>query len=111
MALYNLLSCKGFIEDTVTSVTLNTGPCMQGRFILVILFFLNAFLRKWGGEEIGIGYNFWAGLGGAFLGFLIPLTIFGDIKMSFMLGIGAMILGGYGFGALFGGGGEDDYGD
>ena len=62
MALYNLLSCKGFIEEGVTSIGLSSGPCMQGRLFLVVLFFINAFLRKWGGEEIGIDYSFLWGM-------------------------------------------------
>ena len=111
MALYNLLSCKGFLDEAVTSVGLNFGACMQGRFILVILFFINAFIRKWGGEEFGIDYNFWTGLGGAFIGYMIPLTISGNLKISFLIAIAAMLFGGYGLGAIVGGGGEDEYGD
>lgn len=111
MALYNLMSCKGFIDETITSVGLNFGACMQARLIVVILFFINAFVRKWGGEELGVDYNFWYGMVGAFLGYLIPLTIFGSIKISFLIGLVAMLFGGYGLGAVFGGGGDDDYGD
>lgn len=111
MALYNLLSCRGFVDETVTSVGLNFGACMQGRLMLVFLFFINAFIRKWGGEEIGFDYNFWLGLAGGFLGFLIPITIFGNMKISFLIAIAAMLFCGYGLGAVFGGGGEDEYGD
>ncbi len=111
MALYNLLSCKGFVDEAVTSVGLNFGTCMQGRFILVVLFFINAFIRKWGGEEMGWDYNFWIGMIGAFLGYIIPLTVTGNIKISFVIAIVAMLIGGYGLGSLFSGGGEDDYGD
>ena len=111
MALYNLLSCKGFVDEAVTSVGLNFGPCMQGRFTLVILFFINAFLRKWGGEEIGFDYNFLWGMVGGFLGYMIPLTLLGNLKISFLIALGAMLFGGYGFGAIFGGGGEEDYDD
>ena len=111
MALYNLLSCKGFIEEEVTSVGLNFGPCMQGRIALVVLFFINAFIRKWGGEEMGWDYSFLWGMVGAVLGYLIPLTILGNLKISFLIAIGAMLVGGYGLGAFTGGGGEDDYGD
>jgi len=111
MALYNLLSCKGFVEETITSVGLNFGPCMQGRLMIVFLFFINAFVRKWGGEEIGVDYNFWFGLIGGFLGYIIPLTIMGNLKISFLIGLGAMLFCGYGLGAIVGGGGDDEYGD
>ncbi len=109
MALYNLLNCKGLVEETVTSVGLNFGACMQARLILVVLFFINAFVRKWGGEEIGLDYNFWFGLVGGFLGYMIPLTILGNLKLSFLIALGAMLFCGYGLGAVFGGGGGDEY--
>ncbi|MFA5396174.1 MAG: hypothetical protein WC346_09230 [Methanogenium sp.] len=108
MQLYNLLSCKGFITEEITSkVSLNFGACASARLILVLIFFLNAIVRKWGGEEIGFEYNFWAGLTGGILGYLIPLMFTGNIKISFVIGLVAMLLGGYLGGSIFGDGNED----
>ncbi len=108
MALYNLLSCKGFGES-VDKVTINFGDCAGARLVLVAIFFLNALIRKWGGEQIGIEYSFLWGLIGGFVGYLVPLTFTGNIKISFVIGIVAMLVGGYGFGKIFGGGGNDGF--
>lgn len=107
MQLYNLLSCKGFITEEITSkVSLNFGACASARLILVLIFFLNAIVRKWGGEEVGLEYNFWSGLIGGILGYLIPLMFTGNIKISFVIGLVAMLLGGYLGGSIFGDGEE-----
>lgn len=108
MGLYNLLSCNGF-GDAVEKTTMQFGDCAGARLALVGLFFLNALVRKWGAEEIGVEYNFWLGLAGAFLGYIIVITISGMIGLSMLIGIAAMLVGGY-FGGSILGGGEDEYG-
>jgi len=106
MTLYNLLSCKGFIEENA-SITFDIGgACSSARLVLVVLFFINALVRKWGGEELDIEYNFWMGMIGAILGYLVPLTFSGSIKFSFLIGLLAMLAGGYGSGYIFGGGSD-----
>lgn len=107
MTLFNPLSCSGFITDAAASVSINFGACAGARLAMVGLFFLNALIRKWGGEEVGLDYNFWYGLGGAFLGWLIPLMFTGNVKLSFAIGIVGMLIGGYGIGAFTGG--RDEY--
>jgi len=107
MEMYNLMSCKGFIEAN-EGISLDFGLCAQARLVLVGIFFLNALVRKWGGEELGIDYNFWYGLVGGFLGYLIPITLTGNIKLSFLISIALMLIGGYGSGYLFGGGDSYD---
>ena len=104
MGLYNIISCSGFEGEVVEKTTLAFGSCAGARLALVGLFFINALVRKWGGEEIGVDYNFWLGLAGGVLGYLIPLTFTGNIKLSFVIGIVAMLAGGYGLGRFFGGG-------
>lgn len=107
MQLYNLLSCKGFItEEVVSKVSLNFGACASARLVLVSIFFLNAIVRKWGGEEVGLEYNFWGGMIGGVLGYLIPLMFLGNVKISFLIGLGVMLLGGYAGGSIFGDGDE-----
>ena len=108
MGLYNILSCKGFGE-VVDKTTLSFGACAGARLALVGLFFLNAIVRKWGGEEMGIEYNFWLGFGGAFIGYLIPITLTGMVGLSFIIAIVAMLIGGYFGGSIIGGGGEYGY--
>ena len=108
MGLYNLLSCKGF-GDAVEKTTMQFGECAGARLALVGLFFLNAMVRKWGGEEIGIDYNFWLGFAGAFLGYVIVITLTGMVGLSMIVGIVAMLIGGYFGGSIFGGEGEYEY--
>jgi len=109
MTLYNPLSCSGFITEATGKIGMNFGACAGAKLAMVGLFFINALVRKWGGEEVGLDYNFWAGLGGAFIGWLI-LTIFtGNVKIAFVVGLVAMLVGGYGFGAFFGGGDDGGY--
>jgi len=107
MELYNIISCRGFIEAN-EKLTINFSACAGARLVLVAIFFLNALIRKWGGEEIGMDYNFFSGLIGGVFGYLIPLTILGNIKISFVIGIVAMLIGGYGIGKIFGEGGGND---
>ena len=109
MALYNLLSCKGFGAEVIEKTTLAFGDCAGARLALVGLFFLNAIVRKWGGEEVGLEYNFWLGFAGAFLGYLILITLTGMIGLSFGVGVVAMLIGGYFGGSIIGEGG-DEYG-
>jgi len=108
MALHNLFTCAGFGE-AVEKTTLQFGECASARLALVGLFFLNAIVRKWGGEEVGLDYNFWLGFAGAFLGYVITITLTGMIGLSFGIGVAGMILGGY-FGGSFLGSGGDEYG-
>lgn len=108
MKLYNILSCRGFGE-AVEKVSLQFGACAGAKLGLVALFFINAIVRKWGGEEIGVEYNFWLGMGASFLGYLIVITLTGKTGLSMIIGIVAMLIGGYLGGGIFGDGG-DDYG-
>jgi len=107
MGLYNILSCSGFGES-IEKTTLSFGTCAGARLALVGLFFINALIRKWGGEEMGVEYNFWLGLGGSFLGYFLLITLTGKIGLSMLVGIVLMLIGGYFGGRLIGGGGEYD---
>jgi len=51
MQTYNLLSCKGFIAENASTTLDIGGACSMARLVLVGLFFINALVRKWGGEE------------------------------------------------------------
>ena len=99
--LYNVLSCKGF--ETSEGLGLTFGPCAQAKLGFVFLFFINALLRKWIGETMGIEYSFWGGMAGGFLGYLILITIFGNFAIAFVVGLVGIGLGGFLGGAIFGG--------
>ena len=103
--VYNLLSCSGFGRGTGY---VGSMGCIQGRVGLVILFFLVAIIRRWGGEEMGLDYNFLLGLIGAIIPYLIVVTLTGSFKMAFLVGLGGALLGGY-FGGMLFGGSEDAY--
>ena len=107
MKLYNIISCGGFGEQTDKISFDVGGPCSSAKLVLVAIFFINAIVRKWLGEEIGIDYNFWGGLSGGTVGYIIPLTFTGNIGLSFIIGLVTMLVGGYGLSYIFGG--DDDY--
>ncbi len=104
LKLYNILSCKGF--EVSESLGLSFGPCAQAKIGLVLIFFINAMARKWGGEEIGLDYSFFGGLIGGLVSYFIIITIMGNFKLAFIIGLGCMALGGYLGGSIFGGGDE-----
>lgn len=102
--MYNLLTCGGFTETVGSWIA--SAPCMKGRIGLVILFFFIAIVRKWGGEEIGLGFNFLFALIFGLVSYFIIITIFGSFKIAFIVGAGAGLVGGYGAGFFMGG---DEY--
>ena len=108
MTFYNLISCSGFEVVDKLKISIG-GPCSGARLALVGLFFLNALVRKWGGEEIGVDYNFWMGLAGALIGFILVISFTGKTGLASIAGIVLMLIGGYLGGSIFSGGG-DDYG-
>ncbi len=93
MPIHNIVNCKGFAEATTGWVA--SAECMKARLGFVILFFLLAIIRKWGGEEIGIEFNsIFAYLFGLIAYFLI-ITFTGNFLLSFVIGLGAGLIGGY----------------
>jgi len=104
--MFNPLSCSGW-ESTATG-WVTTGACMKARLGLVILFFVIALLRKWGGEEIGMAFSFIMSLVGGLGSYLMIIFITGSFKIAMVIGLIAAILFGYGFGIVFGdeGGGD-----
>lgn len=102
---YNLLTCAGFAgEGKASALDLVSGGCIKARLGIVILFFIVAMIRKWGGEEVGLDFNFWFALIGAFFGYFIVITIFGSFKVAFIIAILLGCVGGYGAGYFTGSG-------
>lgn len=98
--VYNLLSCGGF--DTSGFMDFG-GACMSSRLGIVLLFFIIAIVRKWGGEEMGFNFNFLFALILGLFPYIIIITIFGSMKIAFLIGLVGMLIGGYGVGMFFGG--------
>jgi len=104
LKLYNILSCKGF--EVSESIGLSFGACAQAKLGMVILFFITAIVRKWGGEEIGVDFSFIGGLIGGLGSYFIAISILGNFKIALIIGLACMALGGYLGGSIFGGGDE-----
>lgn len=98
---YNIISCSGWDQ---ASGYVAAGGCMKARIGLVILFFILAIIRKWGGEEIGVEFSFLFGLLLGLLCYILLITIFGSFVLAFIIGLIAGLIGGYGGGIFFGGG-------
>lgn len=86
--VYNLFTCDGFSTEVL-------GGCSMGWLGLVVIFFIGAFLRKWGGEEFDIPFNFISCLAIGFVGYIIVVTITGSAKWSLLTGIVGLLLAGY----------------
>lgn len=100
----NLLTCEGFGEQAAGFV--GSIGCVKARIGLVMLFFVIAILRKWGGEEVGLAFSFMFSLILGLIPYLLVVTIFGSFKFAMLVGIVGALLGGYGGGIFFGG---EDY--
>jgi len=100
MQLYNLMSCSGFGSDFM-------GGCSMGWLGLVMLFFIVAVLRKWGGEEVGMDFSFLWALVIGFAADIVVISLTGSVKWSLAAGIVGAIIGGYGLG-FFGVGGDEE---
>jgi hypothetical protein len=102
LKLYNVISCKGF--ETAESVGISFGPCAMAKMGFVLIFFINALVRKWGGEEAGLDYSFIGGLVGGLVSYFIIISFLGSFNIALIVGLIVMALGGYLGGSLFGGG-------
>lgn len=104
LKFYNILSCKGFELSESTGISF--GPCAQAKVGLVLLFFINALVRKWLGEEAGFEYSFFGGLFGGLIIYFIVISLLGSFKIAFLAGLIGIALGGFLGGQIFGDGEE-----
>jgi len=93
---FNIMSCSGFDTGFL-------GGCSKAWIGMVILFFVIAIARKWGGEEVGVDFNFFIALAGGFIPYLVLITIFGSFKIALVAGLVIGLLCGYGAGQFIGG--------
>lgn len=73
---------------------------------IAIIFFLNAFARKWIGEEIGYSFSFILGIVVGLIAYVILVTLTCEPKWGLLAGIIGSAVGGFG-GGMFGLGGGD----
>ena len=100
----NIATCKGF-PGQVGFFDFG-GDCMMSRLFIVILFFVVAFIAKWGGEEMGIEFNKILSWIGGILLYIIIVSITGSYKIAFIAGLVTALALGYGAGAFGFGGGD-----
>ena len=62
---------------------------------MVVLFFLVIFSKKWIGEEMGIGFNVIAAFIGAYIPYIVVITITCQFKWALAVGIVGFIIGGF----------------
>ena len=74
---------------------------------LVILVFIIMFARKWVAEEAGLPFNWMFASAGAGLAYLITISISCSFRWAFLIGLGGLIIGGFGVGYFIGGEGGD----
>lgn len=105
--VYNILTCSGFPHSAISFI--GSGGCIKARLGIVLLFFIIALVRKWGGEEIGMSFNaLFSWIGGIGIYFVLIL-LFGSFKIAFIVGLLAALVIGYGIGILIGDSGGGDY--
>ena len=96
--VYNILNCRGW--ETVDSIGLSFGTCMQAKLFAVFIFFILALFRKWGAEMFGLSYNFIISQVAGLLVYVIIVSLTGATGLSFILGLVAGIAGGF-IGGMF----------
>lgn len=93
--VYNILSGEGFDKSVL-------GSWSMALFVIPILFFVVVFLGRFFEDQFHKGWGFV----GAFVLYLVIVTITGSPAWSMMAGLGGAFGGGFLLGNLFGG---DDY--
>lgn len=90
----NLMSCQGF-ENTGLM-----GNCSLAWLAIAVLILVVLIERKQLGDNLEIGYNIFAGFGGALLPAIIIITFFGSAKWALLGGLIGSLLGGIGVGQI-----------
>jgi hypothetical protein len=92
----NIMTCVGF--DTGLF-----GGCSFAWLGIAILFFIVMLCRKWIGEEMGYSFNVIFAFVGAYLPYLIIVSLTASAKWALLGGIVGMAILGFGAGIFFGG--------
>lgn len=92
--MYNIMTCGGWEETGFM------GPCSMSWMAICFLVFVVLISRKQIGENLGVGYNIFAGFGGAIFPILIIVSIWGTAKWGLLAGIIGSLLAGIGVGQV-----------
>ena len=96
--VYNIMTCAGFVDRM---------GCGGAKLLAVLLFFILAIIRKWGGEMMGISFSLLISAAVGMVAYVILTSLTGNLGISFIVGLIAGVAGGYVGGMFFGGeGGE-----
>lgn len=104
---YNPMTCGGW--ETAAG-WIAGGDCLKVRIGFVLLFFIFALVRKWGGEEVGMDFSFLFSLILGLFSYGLIAILFGSFKIAFIVGLLGGLVGGYGAGFV-GLSGESSGGD
>jgi len=91
----NLMSCQGFSNPGFM------GDCSLAWLAIAVLVFLVLIEKKQIDENLGTGYNIFAGFGGALLPAIIIITFFGSAKWALLGGLIGSLLAGVGIGQVY----------
>ena len=108
VTFYNPLNCAGWTRAGTGYVEFG-GACMKSKLGFVILFFLVAILKKWGGEEIGLSFNFIVSLIAGLGAYALIIFFTGSFKFAMLAGLIGAAAGGYLGGSIFGDSGDGGY--
>lgn len=98
MATCNIMTGAGFDTSFL-------GQYGQAWLVVVLLFFIVVFARKWIGEAMNLNFSTVGGFVGAYLPYLIVITLFCSVKFALLAGIAGMVVGAFFLANLFGDGG------
>ena len=101
---YSIMSGCGFGVDGKCGFSTDFIMAWIGLAVLVLVFMI---AKKWLGEEeiVGYSYHWLASLMGILI-YILIVSIFGNYKISLIVGLITMFAAGFAGGSLFGTGGE-----
>ena len=105
---YNIITCQGPNWTSNVGSYIGGSECIKSKIGVVLLFFIICLIRKWGGEEIGLDFNFLFSLIFSIIPYIMIVTIFGSFKIALVVGLVGGLAGGY-FGGILFGGSEEGY--
>ncbi|MFI5405076.1 MAG: hypothetical protein ACHQ1D_01040 [Nitrososphaerales archaeon] len=97
--IYNIMTGNNFSTEIF-------GSYSMAWLGMVVLFFMVVFSRKWIGEAMDLPFSTIGAFVGAYLPYLIIITIWGSPKFSLLGGIIGFIVGAFLLGGLFGDSGD-----
>lgn len=88
MATCNIMTGAGFDTSFL-------GQYGQAWLVAVLLFFIVVFSRKWIAESMNLPFSNLGAFVGAYLPYLVVVTLFCSVKFSLLAGIAGFVVGGF----------------